>query len=486
MKRGIIILLSALFLAALPSSVYAQEKVDLSASENGRYWLVELSQPPLADGGSASDLKSEKQAFRAAAQSAGVAYKERYSFDNLWNGLSIEINPNDLTRVARLPGVKAIYPNVTLSLPEPPGENNPELITALAMTGADIAQNVLGLTGAGVNVGIIDTGLDYDHPDLGGCFGPGCRVFTGYDFVGDAFNSSGSGAALIPVPDPDPDDCAGHGTHVSGIVGANGAIKGVAPGVRFGAYRVFGCTGTTSTDIMIAAMERALADGMHVVNMSIGSARQWPQFPSAAAATRLVNKGVVVVCSAGNEATQGLYAASAPGVGHKVIGVAAFNNTHLNLPVFTVSPDNTAIPYNGASGAPPAPLSGTSPMARTGTTSSTADACAALPAGSLTGKVALIRRGTCSFYTKAFNAQNAGAIGVVLYNNVAGFVSPTVAGTPPITIPVVATSDTFGALIDLISPISGTSHPLYFHILTQSWTKRHSINLNHYNKNGLG
>jgi hypothetical protein len=55
--------------------------------------------------------------------------------------------------------------------------------------------------------------------------------------------------------------------------------------------------------------------------------------------------------------------------------------------------------------------------------------------------VVLIRRGTCSFYVKSFNAQTAGAIGVVLYNNVAGRVSPTVAGAPPITIPVVAISD---------------------------------------------
>ncbi|MFZ2508368.1 MAG: S8 family serine peptidase, partial [Steroidobacteraceae bacterium] len=86
--------------------------------------------------------------------------------------------------------------------------------------------------------------------------------------------------------------------------------------------------------------------------------------------------------------------------------------------------------------------------ARTGTASSTADACSALPAGSLAGKVALIRRGTCSFNAKSFNAQNAGAVGVVLYNNVAGRVSPTVAGPPTITIPVVAISDAEGVLID--------------------------------------
>jgi hypothetical protein len=87
-------------------------------------------------------------------------------------------------------------------------------------------------------------------------------------------------------------------------------------------------------------------------------------------------------------------------------------------------------------------------MSRTGTAATLDDACAALPPGSLTGTVALVRRGTCSFYQKAFNAQSAGAAGVVLYNNVAGRISPTVVGTPAITIPVVSVSDVEGVLID--------------------------------------
>lgn len=252
----------------------------------------------------------------------------------------------------------------------------------------------------------------------------------------------------MPVPDPDPDDCAGHGTHVAGIAGASGTIKGVAPNVIFGAYKVFGCSGSTLADIIIAAMERALADGMQVLNMSLGAAFQWPQYPTAQAATRLVNKGVVVVASIGNSGSNGLYSAGAPGVGSKVIGVASFDNTHQNLAAFTVSPDGTKIGYVNAAGSPPAPLSGSFPMARTGTPTTADDACNPLPAGSLSGKVALIRRGTCTFYTKARNAQLAGAVGVVLYNNVAGIFNPSVTGTPPITIPVVAVSDTSGVLIN--------------------------------------
>src|SRR5204862_58319 len=78
----------------------------------------------------------------------------------------------------------------------------------------------LGLTGRGVRVAVMDTGIDFDHPDLGGCFGRGCRVEKGYDFVGDAFN--GDDLSPIVAPDPIPDDCNGHGTHVAGIIGAHG------------------------------------------------------------------------------------------------------------------------------------------------------------------------------------------------------------------------------------------------------------------------
>ena len=441
MRKGIVVLLGALLLAALPASIGAQEKVDVSASDSGWYWLVELSLPPLADGGSAAALKSEKQAFRAAAQSAGVQYKERYAFDNLWNGLSIEINPVDLARVTRLPGVKAVYPNVTMALPEPSSED-PQLFTALAITGANTAQNVLGLTGTGVNVGVIDTGVDYHHPDLGGCFGMGCRVFTGYDFVGDAFNSSGTGSALIPVPDPDPDDCNGHGTHVSGIVGANGNVTGVAPGVRFGAYRVFGCTGTTRADIMIAAMERALADGMHVVNMSIGAARQWPQYPTATAGTRLVNKGVVVVASAGNDSGQGIYASSAPSVGQKVISVASVDNSHLFSPAFQLA-SGTLVGYQPMTFSPSFPTTGTYGIEQVTAGFPAAAACSALPAGSLTGKVALIRRGTCSFAIKATNARNAGASFVLIYNNAPGIFLGTLGAplSPPIPVASISMED---------------------------------------------
>jgi subtilisin family serine protease len=356
-----------------------------------------------------------------------------------------------------------------VSLP-PLTTSDPALATAPQLTGADVAQ-ALGFSGEGVRVAVIDSGIDYHHPDLGGCFGSGCKVAFGHDFVGDAFNFDRTSPAYNPVPRPDrdPDDCpdptggGGHGTHVAGIVGANGTVKGVAPGVTLGAYRVFGCSGSSSSDVILAAMDRVLADRVQVLNMSLGADFQWPQYPTAVAADRLVRRGVTVVAAFGNAGASGLYAGGAPAVGERVIAVAAFDNTRLVMPVLAVSPGNADVPFDLATGAPLPPKMGSLPLARTGTPAATADACDPLPPGSLTGRAVLIRRGTCAFHLKALNAQNAGASAVVLYNNVAGRLNASVAGSPPITIPVVTVSAADGVAIDARIAAGGA---------TLTWTDR--------------
>ncbi|HXV39741.1 MAG TPA: S8 family serine peptidase, partial [Steroidobacteraceae bacterium] len=419
---------SALALSLGLATAHAQESVFMGDAENGNLWFVELSGAPTADGNSLANVTAEQARFRQSAAAAGLNLTERRSYNSLFNGFALEVSAVDRKRIAQMQGVRAIYPvyNIAGPSPEEAAGSAIELAAAVNMTGASAAQT-RGLTGSGIRVGIIDTGVDIDHPGFGGsgtngttAF-PSARVVAGFDFVGNAYNAGGTGAALIPVPDPNPDDCNGHGTHVAGIVGANGAgITGVAPGVTFGAYRVFGCDGSTSADIMIAAMEMAYADGMHVINQSIGSARQWPQYPTAQAASRLAKRGVVMVASIGNNGPGGsspdaLYAAGAPGVGDDVIGVASYDNGQRS---FTVN--GTPYGYNPASSSPLPPTSGSLPMSRTGTPASVDDGCAAQPAGSLAGTAALIRRGTCAFHLKALNAMNAGAAAVVLYNNAAG------------------------------------------------------------------
>ena len=433
--------------ALTPAAVAAPSGPSIAATETEALpdtWFVQLTNRPAADGTSLTVLKAEKQAFRAAAAKAGVKFTERYAFDTLWNGLSVKASHADITKIRSLAGVTAVWPVAVVAAPPKGSSVAPELFTALAMTGADIAQSELGYTGDGVKVAVMDTGIDVDHPAFGGDgvarydspLFPSDRVAYGYDFVGDAFNADSTSPSYnpVPVPDDNPDDCGGHGTHVAGIIGANDAtngMKGVAPDVTFGAYRVFGCVGSTTTDIMIAAMERALADGMQVLNMSIGSAYQWPQYPTAAAADRLVNKRVVVVASIGNNGTNGLYAAGAPGLGSKVIGTASFDNTRIAQAAFSITPDDRLIGYNPATGAPPAPLSGTLPIAAP----TPVTACPVLVdghyvspfiPGSLAGQAVLVDRGACSFYWKARFAQEAGAAAVIIANNTAGQLSPTV------------------------------------------------------------
>lgn len=184
--------------------------------------------------------------------------------------------------------------------------------------------------GAGIKVGIIDSGVNYRHPDLGGTAAstfPTTRVRFGGDFTdGDA--------------DGDPLDCYGHGSHVAGIVGADGNPRrggafGVAPRATLGAYRVFDCAGEATTDDIVAAVERAALDGMNVVNLSLGaSSLSWPNdtsYPLTQAAAALVKKGVVVVAAAGNSGARGLFTVGSPAVAPGVIAVAATNSTDTGI-----------------------------------------------------------------------------------------------------------------------------------------------------------
>ena len=312
------------------SHAQSQEVIPVGDNETSQLWFVELSSQPSIDGTAISALEREEAIFHAGAAGAGIRYAEGRHFRELFNGLTVRATATDVNKLRALPGVLSVYPDITISvgLPEDRSGEVSELITALKQTGADIAQSELGLSGRGVRVAVIDTGVDYDHPDLGGCFGPHCRVEKGFDLVGDAFDAND--IAPIIAPDPDPDDCAGHGTHVAGIIGANGGIKGVAPEVTFLAYRVFGCAGTTNSEMLLDAMERAQRDHADVINISIGAALQWPHYPTARAADRLVKHGIVVVAAAGNEGALGLYGSAAPSLGKNVIAVASFDNTNTN------------------------------------------------------------------------------------------------------------------------------------------------------------
>ncbi len=416
-------------------------------------WFVELKSDPTAVGGSKRTIQAQQDKFVSDARAEGLPAEVSRTYVSLFNGFSVKASAEAANTYADLPGVKAVYPVFPIAMPEPQA-SSPELYSAVSMTGVDVVQNDLGFKGDGIKVGVIDSGIDYDHPDFGGSGTDGAttfptaRVAYGYDFVGDDYDSDPCSANYQPVPKPDtqPDDCGGHGTHVAGIVGASGTLTGVAPDATLGAYRVFGCDGSTDTEVILAALELAEADGMDVVNMSLGYAFQsWPSYPTSTASDRLVSNGVVVVASAGNSGESFTQSVGSPSMGADVISVASYDNTQVRLDELVVrdGADELSIGYSPSTGSPKptAELNGT-PIAGT-----TDPLGCEVDAADFSGKVAISSRGTCSFAQKAVNAQNAGADALIIYNNTSGFISATVEGDTEITIPIVTVTQANGEAI---------------------------------------
>ncbi|GJC78195.1 minor extracellular protease vpr [Colletotrichum liriopes] len=205
-----------------------------------------------------------------------------------------------------------------------------------------------GITGKGVRIAVIDSGIDYTHPALGGCFGPGCLVETGWDFTGDDYLPG-----VRPLqPDADPmDDCVGHGTHVAGIIAAQldgneYGFTGAAPGAKLAAYRAWGCASTSTNEILLAAFSRAFEDGADIISCSDGDASGWAWDAWGVLASRIVDAGVPVVISEGNDGGQGMFYASTPATGRGVAGSGAVTNSKfpaiLNVGTFTVHPNSTS------------------------------------------------------------------------------------------------------------------------------------------------
>ena len=160
--------------------------------------------------------------------------------------------------------------------------------------------------GAGIVVAVIDTGIDRHHPALAG------KVIGGYDFVND---------------DADPMDDHRHGTHVAGIIAASGGpMRGVAPGVSLLAYKVLDANGRGNVSDIVAAIERALADGADVMNLSLGAGGH-PDDPMSRAVENAVAAGAVVCVAAGNAGR--FHTIGSPGVAHSAITVGATNDEGL-------------------------------------------------------------------------------------------------------------------------------------------------------------
>ncbi len=371
--------------------------------------------------------------------------------ETILNALMIEAADDDLVWVRAQPEVKGAEYAV---------EMRPALDAATTLIGAPQVWSRIGgasQTGRGIKVAMVDSGIDITNPMF---FDSGFTAPASFPKTDNSADKAYTNNKVIvaknyvicsqdsqcnPAFDNSAADGYGHGSHTSSIVGGNcvtspfgTSICGVAPGVFLGNYKVFDATNHYSnSNWVLTAMDDAVADGMDVINFSGGSiATTLGEVPSSqllyTPIHNAVAAGVVVAICAGNCGPGGGTGECnrfgdatiwTPAIEPDAITVGASTNAHtLGYPMMVVTP---VAPANLQTigflpGSAPTQTSVTGPAVLTDVVSldSSRLACSPLPAGSLTGQIVLVERGLCAFTVKVGNAAAAGAIAVVVYDNV--------------------------------------------------------------------
>ncbi|MCM2353756.1 MAG: S8 family serine peptidase [Pseudobdellovibrio sp.] len=311
--------------------------------------------------------------------------------------------------------------------------------------------NEAGLTGKGIRVGVIDTGIDYTHSMFKGvgtaeaykaidpakeALGfPSEKIRGGVDLVGTEYDSASPDFFhRVPKPDLNPLDEGGHGTHVAGTIAGIGdnvtSYNGMAPDADLYAIKVFGADGSTSDMVVIAGLEYSadpngdgdLRDQLDIVNLSLGSGYGNPKILYAEAVKNLAKGGTVSVISAGNSGAKD-YIVGAPGTSTEALSVAASidngdHNWHFTASVVKAGDEEISVETMEA-----ATTQKVSEGDVSGALVHIGNAAAELTEeqkAAVKGHVALIDRGAVTFNDKVKRAAEAGAIGVVVANNQEG------------------------------------------------------------------
>jgi len=235
------------------------------------------------------------------------------SFTNVLNAIVVEVSLEEAKEIEKLEGVKKVYLDKEVSV---------SLMDSVPLIYANYLQYG-GLTGEGVTIGIIDTGVDYTHGDLGECTteeflaGTCGKVVGGYDFINN---------------DNNPMDDHGHGTHVAATAAGNGVLKGVAPDADIYAYKVLSSSGSGLLSGVISAIEMSVdpnqdgyfSDHLDVISLSLGSSGGNPDDPASIALDSAMDNGVIAVVAAGNSGPKEQTIGS-PGTSRKAITVGAID-----------------------------------------------------------------------------------------------------------------------------------------------------------------
>jgi subtilisin family serine protease len=379
----------------LPLTTRTAGRIDaaLHASHGPVDVMLQLAPTPASvvatgvTGGSPRELAAHRQAsFVAQRQriaglqhdvvahfgAAATRATKLFAVSNVYDGVAVRTDASKLAALAHISGVVAVHRLAPKHL-----DNT---VTVPLTNAVQLWRDAGNDTGAGVTIGVIDTGIDYTHADFGGTdtyahaktvtdsSWETVKVHGGYDFAGDNYDPSaglpGSDdpnlADATPQPDPNPLDCNGHGTHVAGTAAGYGVTTGgvtytgsytdtandiptfesqfsvgpgMAPSATLYALKIFGCgEGGTSSDLITQALDWAAApDGdtnhhLDVVNMSLGSDFSPPDDPDAVAANNASLAGITVVAASGNSGDL-FNVGGAPGNAIRAIGVAASDDS---------------------------------------------------------------------------------------------------------------------------------------------------------------
>jgi subtilisin family serine protease len=461
------------------------------ANKNGALHLVvTLRTPgigaPRSAGGAAQPFAlqgaqiRERISARAAITALGGTVNAEYRY--IMNGLRIHIPASQLEALRANPHVADVqlvtrYKRLAVTGGAVSGRGGATPSNGGAATEVQ-AKNVWAQTvtskagtGYGVKVAVIDSGIDYTHDDFvrnGDVTFPTAKVVAGYDLVGDDYAPGEGGLAELPQPDSDPMDCSianggGHGTHVAGTIAgygikSNGITYGISSSERYTstlntstfklapgmaplasliAIRVFGCDG--STELTADGIEKAVALGAKVINLSLGSPYGIKGGAEQAAINAAEKAGVTVVIAAGNEGDQPFLVGS-PSTEDGAISVAALDD-RASYPgaIISNAQYSWTLTKNGATGGPhvvflntnlydlSTPVSGyLHKVAKNGDASKFALGCPATgdegatytpdwdTSVDLTGMIVFIRRGECTFKEKVTAMKTKGAVAVVV------------------------------------------------------------------------
>jgi subtilisin family serine protease len=346
------VILAALAALALPSFGMAADEcamvADAASSVAPQRYIVELTERPAAltgragGGGAAAAQRGRvRQVILAeegrarAARGLGAPRAPdviRHEYRVVANGFAADLLPETVAALDAHPDVRRVVPEVRVEA---------FLDVSVPLVRASEVWSDLGYRGAGVVVAVLDTGVDYTHADLGGCFGPSCKVIGGYDFIND---------------DADPMDDHGHGTHCAATAAGDGVLLGVAPDAEVLAYKVLNVQGFGGSSGIIAGIERAAdpdddgdpSDHADVVSMSLGGPGDEDD-PMSLAIDAATEAGVLSVISAGNNARY--FSVGSPGTARTALTVGATNDDDLiagfssrgpTIPAALLKPEITA------------------------------------------------------------------------------------------------------------------------------------------------